>query len=240
MNSTRFPGKPLANILNKPMVGHVYDHLRNCNILHRTVVATCDKEIADYINSINGQAVMTGNHHQRATDRCAEALEILEEKEKIIYDIIVMVQGDEPMVHSDMISKVINPILNDTKIMVTNLFGRINNNDEFIDHNVVKVVCDLDGNALYFSREPIPNANKTTNTIAGKQYGIIAFQRDFLLKYISLKPTPLEKAESVDMLRILEHGIKLKMILTKQNIYTVDTPEELLEVENLMKNLLYL
>ena len=182
---------------------------------------------------------MTGNHHTRATERCAEALEILEEKEKNKYDIVVMVQGDEPMVLPDMINNVINPIIDNRDILVTNLYGKIETDKELKDCNVVKVVCDLENNAMYFSREPIPNGVNGANCDSFKQYGIIAFQRDFLLKYISLKPTPLEKAESVDMLRILEHGIKLKMILTKQNIYTVDTPEELFQVENLMKNLLY-
>ena len=234
MDSSRFPGKPLKKILNKPMIGHVYDRVRHCNILKQTVVATCDQKIADYISSINGQTVMTGYHHQRATERCAEALKILEKKQKIKYDIIVMVQGDEPMVHPDMISEVVQPLLNDTEILVTNLFGRIESNDEFKDYNVVKMVCDLDGNALYFSREPIPNSNYEKNALAGKQYGIIAFQREFLLEYVGMPPTPLEKAESVDMLRIIENGIKIKMILSNNNIYTVDTQADLKMVERLM------
>ena len=234
MDSTRFPGKPLAKILDKPMIGHVYDQVRKNSSLSSTFVATCDNEIVDYIESIGGSCVMTSGHHKRATDRCAEALEILEEKEKIKYDIIVMVQGDEPMVHPDMISEVVQPLLNDTEILVTNLFGRIESNDEFKDYNVVKMVCDLDGNALYFSREPIPNSNYEKNALAGKQYGIIAFQREFLLEYVGMPPTPLEKAESVDMLRIIENGIKIKMILSNNNIYTVDTQADLKMVERLM------
>ena len=237
MDSTRFPGKPLANILNKPMVGHVYDRVRRCDLLSKTVVATCDQEIADYISSINGQYIMTENYHTRATERCAEALEILEKKDEDKYDIVVMVQGDEPMVNPEMINDVINPMIDRSDILVTNLYGKIETTKELKDPNVVKVVCDLENNAMYFSREPIPNAVNEVNFDSFKQYGIIAFERNFLIKYIDMKPTCLEKAESVDMLRILEHGIKLKMVLTKYNIFTVDTPEELLEVERLMKGL---
>lgn len=237
MGSSRFPGKPLAKILDKPMIGHVYDRVRQSNRLLQTAVATCDQEIADYIVSIGGRVVMTGDHHQRATDRCAEALNLLEEKQKIEYKIIVMVQGDEPMVHPDMISEVVQPMLDDSGIVVTNLYGRIKSNQEFYDINVVKVVCDLDGNALYFSREPIPNTNNIADTLAGKQYGIMAFQREFLLEYIQMKPSPLEKVESIDMLRIIENGLKIQMILSEYNIYTVDTPSELRQVEKLMRYL---
>lgn len=237
MDSTRFPGKPLANILNKPMIGHVYDRVRKCDLLNKTVVATCDQEIADYINSINGQYVMTGNHHTRATERCAEALEILEEEYKEKYDIVVMVQGDEPMVNPEMIGDIVNPILDNNDILVANLYGKIESIKELNDKNVVKVVCDLESNAMYFSREPIPNAGNEINLQSFKQYGIIAFERNFLIKYINMEPTYLEKAESIDMLRILEHGLRLKMILTKYNIFTVDTPDELYQVEKLMKKL---
>ena len=237
MGSRRFPGKPLEKILGKPMIGHVYDNVKKNSLLTSTVVATCDTEIAEYIDSINGKYVMTGNHHKRATDRCAEALEILENQQSIKYDIVVMIQGDEPMVNQKMISEGLKPMINDLSLQITNLMGRINTDDEFNDQNVVKVVCDITGNALYFSREPIPNQQNIKTENIFKQYGIIIFQRDFLLKYLEMEPTPLEKVESIDMLRIVENGIPLKMILSKFNIYTVDTPAELTQVEDLMRNL---
>jgi len=236
MDSTRFPGKPLAKILDKPMIGHVYDQVRKNASLSSTFVATCDNEIVDYIESIGGSCVMTGGHHKRATDRCAEALEILEKKEKIKYDIIVMVQGDEPMINPKMISEGLQPILNDSTIQITNLMGKIKTDVEFKDPNVVKVVCDIAGNALYFSREPIPSQKNVTNTNIFKQYGIIIFQRDFLLEYLVMNPTPLEKVESIDMLRIVENSIPLKMVFSDYNIYTVDTPTELTQVEDIMRS----
>tara|TARA_B110000008_G_scaffold268907_1_gene297537 strand:+ start:5197 stop:5949 length:753 start_codon:yes stop_codon:yes gene_type:complete len=233
MNSSRFPGKPMQNILGKPMIGHVYDRVSKCDVLIKTVVATCDKLILEYIESIGGEAVMTGSHHDRASDRCAEALACLEKSDGIKYDIIVMVQGDEPMTHPDMIAEAVKPMLDDPLILVTNLLGNIASNEEFEDRNCIKVVCDLDSNALYFSREPIPS-RKYGKVEMKKQVCIIPFRREFLLKYIRLEPTPLEIAESIDMMRVLEHGQKIRMIPTLYDTHAVDTVEDLKKVEKLM------
>ena len=234
MDSSRFPGKPMAKILGKPMIGHVYDNVIKCDLLAKTVVATCDKEIADYIESIGGQAVMTSDEHERASDRCAEALGYLEKKDDIQYDIVVMVQGDEPMTHPSMITEAVTPMLKDSEILVTNLLGDIESEEEFKDRNCIKVVCDLDSNALYFSREPIPT-QKFGRTTMKKQVCIIPFTRDFLLEYTNLDPTPLEIIESVDMMRVLEHGKKVKMIHTKHRTQAVDTKEDLEKVTKIMK-----
>ena len=234
MGSSRFPGKPMAKILGKPMIGHVYENVTKCDLLTKTVVATCDKEIADYIKSIGGQVVMTSDKHERASDRCAEALTYLEHEDGIQYDIVVMVQGDEPMTHPDMITEAVTPMLNNTEIIVTNLLGDIQSEKEFEDRNCIKVVCDLDSNALSFSREPIPT-RKFGNVAMKKQVCIIPFTRDFLLEYTKLAPTPLEIAESVDMMRVLEHGKKVKMVPTKYQTHPVDTQEDLLRVEELMR-----
>ena len=234
MDSSRFPGKPMAKILGKPMIGHVYDNVIKCDLLAKTVVATCDKEIADYIESIGGQAVMTSDEHERASDRCAEALGYLEKKDDIQYDIVVMVQGDEPMTHPNMIAEAVTPMLKDPEILVTNLLGDIDSEEEFKDRNCIKVVCDLDGNALYFSREPIPT-RKFGKVTMKKQVCIIPFTRDFLLEYTSLNPTPLEIAESIDMMRVLEYGFKVYMTPTKHSTHAVDTKEDLKLVEKLMK-----
>jgi 3-deoxy-manno-octulosonate cytidylyltransferase (CMP-KDO synthetase) len=234
MGSSRFPGKPMAQILGKPMIGHVYDRVKRCELLNKTVVATCDTEIKDYIESIGGEAMMTGDHHERASDRCAEALGYIEKQDGLQYDIVVMVQGDEPMTHPEMIMEAVTPMLSDPEILITNLLGDIDTVEEFEDRNCIKVVCDQQSNAIYFSREPIPTRSKIDNIQMKKQVCIIPFTRKFLLEYTDMNPTPLEITESVDMIRILEHGLNVRMVPTKFNTQAVDTVEDLLKVEKLM------
>jgi len=237
MGSSRFPGKPMAPLLGKPMIGHVYERVSQNPLLTATVVATCDREIYEYIESIGGRAVMTGSHHERASDRCAEALEILEKENGLLYDIVVMVQGDEPMTHPDMITEAVQPMLDDPSLVITNLLGKIQSSKEFEDRNCIKAVCDLQGNALYFSREPIPTRFSGKDIPMGKQVCIIPFRREFLLQYTKLSPTPLEIVESVDMMRVLEHGMKVRMVPTRHNTHAVDTPADLRNVEQLMQSL---
>ena len=237
MGSSRFPGKPMAAILGKPMIGHVYERVARSPLLTTTAVATCDQEIYDYIESIGGMAVMTADTYERASDRCAEALLKLEAANNTRYDIVVMVQGDEPLTHPDMIAEAVQPMLADPSIQVVNLLGEIKDAAEFEDRNCSKVVCDLQLNALYFSREPIPTRCKVDQIPMGKQVCIIPFRRDYLIEYTRLPPTPLEIAESVDMLRILEHGMKVRMVPTRHSSQAVDTPEDLRKVEELMRRM---
>jgi 3-deoxy-manno-octulosonate cytidylyltransferase (CMP-KDO synthetase) len=234
MGSSRFPGKPMANLCGKPMIGHVYERVSRAEILDFVAVATCDREIADYIVSIGGRAVMTSEGHERASDRCAEALEILEQETGERFDIVVMVQGDEPMTHPEMIQEAVQPMLEDEKILVTNLLGIIHDEKEFEDPNCIKVVCNLNYDALYFSREPIPTRSKVSAAPMYKQVCIIPFRRDYLLQYSNLKPTPLELVESVDMMRVLEHGDTVRMVPTEHQTCAVDTPEDLKRVEKIM------
>jgi len=236
MGSGRFPGKPMAPILGKPMIGHVYERVAQSPLLDCVGVATCDQEIYDYIESIGGNAVMTANHHERASDRCAEALVKLEAAQSVRYDIVVMVQGDEPMTHPDMIGEAVRPMLEDDSVRVVNLLGKIKDDAEFEDRNCIKVVCDLQSNALYFSREPIPTRCKVADIPMGKQVCIIPFRRDFLIEYTELVPTPLEVAESVDMMRVLEHGMAVRMAPTRHSTQAVDTMEDLRKVEALMRS----
>lgn len=226
----------MALISGKPMIGHVYERVSQSPLLTLTAVATCDKEIYNYIESIGGVAVMTSDQHERASDRCAEALIQLEKLNNTRYDIVVMVQGDEPMTHPDMITESITPMLSDDSIKVVNLMGEIKDYEEFEDRNCIKVVCDLASNALCFSREPIPTRSKTNNITMHKQVCIIPFRRDYLLEYTRLAPTPLEIIESVDMMRVLEHGMKVLMVPTKFNTQSVDTPADLEKVALLMKD----
>lgn len=219
------------------MIGHVLDRIENQNNLSMTAVATCDKVIFDYVVSIGGTAVMTGNHHVRASDRCAEALETLERKNKMVYDIVVMVQGDEPLIDPEMIRESLQPLLDSPSVKVVNLLGKITSQREFEDRNCIKVVCDLNSDALYFSREPIPTRHNSSEIPIGKQVCVIPFRRDFLLEYTRMAPTPLEIAESIDMLRILEHGMRVRMVPTQHKTYSVDTPEDLRSLEKYIKTL---
>ncbi len=234
MGSSRFPGKPLALINNKPMIGHVYENISECKILNRTVVATCDQEIKEYITSIGGEAVMTSNLHERASDRAAEALVFLEKKYKTKYDIVVMVQGDEPMTEAKMIEEALRPMIEDPSINVVNLVAKIKDSNEFFDKNCIKVVMDKNEDALYFSREPIPYQNHKNHIQMNKQVCVIPFKRKFLFDYQNMDPTPLEIAESIDMMRVLENGFKVRMVPTSYNTHAVDTEDDLKKVEKLM------
>ena len=234
MASRRFPNKPMAKILGKPMIGHVYDNILVGNVFKDVVVATCDKIIFEYISSIGGRAVMTSNEHKRASDRCSEALGKIEKINNIKYDIILMVQGDEPMINSDMITQALEPLISNKNILVSNLLGQIQSKEEYLDKNCIKVVIDKDHFAVYFSRYPIPYNSKHNDKSVGKQICVIPFQRDFLLKYISLPMTSLEEHESIDMLRIIENGYKIKMVPTMFQSYAVDTEEDLQKVQQIM------
>lgn len=237
MASSRFPGKPLAKIHGIPMIGHVYFRTKMCPLLSETYVATCDQEIFDYIVSIGGKVVMTADTHERATDRTAEAMLKIESETGHKIDIVVMVQGDEPMLTPEMIEQAAEPLLSDPVINVVNLMAKIKTVEEFEDSNEVKVVVDPQSNAIYFSREPIPSRKKGIMDVPMlKQVCIIPFRRDFLLKFNELESTPLEIIESVDMMRVIEHGYKVKMVFSDVKTYSVDTAEDLARVEKLMKN----
>ena len=238
MGSSRFPGKPMENILGMPMIGHVYERVKMCKLLDDVYVATCDKIIYDYIESIGGKAVMTSDSHERCSDRCSEAmLNIEKNNPEDRCDIMVMVQGDEPLTHPDMIDEAVGPMLNDSNIKITNLAGKITTMYDFNNPNEVKAVMDKNWNALYFSREPIPSKSKFNGDIPMyKQVPVIPFTRDFLLEYNAMEPTPLEIIESVDMLRVLENSIDIKMIPTKYRVKAVDIPADIDVVLELMKN----
>jgi 3-deoxy-manno-octulosonate cytidylyltransferase (CMP-KDO synthetase) len=236
MASSRFPNKPMAEILGMPMIGHVYYRSKLCRNLNDVWVATCDKEIYDYIKSIDGKAIMTADTHKRASDRAAEAVVKIESIEDLKSDYIAMIQGDEPMLMPGMIDDLVNPVINDPSLKITNLINKITSEEEFFNANVVKVVMDLNDFVLYFSREPIPSKQKYSGKLPmWKQLGIILFDKTLLLEYIDLPPTPLEIIESVDMNRLLEHGMKIKMIKTKFRSCGVDIPSDIRFVEEQLK-----
>ncbi len=235
MSSSRFPGKPLAKICGIPMVGHVLKRSKMSKLLDEVYVATCDKEIYDYVESIGGKAIMTSSSHERGTDRVAEAALKIEKRIKMKLDIVVNIQGDEPMLTPEMIDDAIKPMLDDPSIVCVNLMAPLKDREEHEDPNEVKVVVDRSNFAMYFSREPIPSRKKGAKDIPmNKQVCIIPFTRDFLITFTNLETTPLEIVESVDMLRAMEHGYKVKMVPTDVITYSVDTREDLAFVEKLM------
>ncbi len=237
MASSRFPGKPMAPIHGIPMIGHVYLRTQMCKKLAGTYVATCDQEIFQYISGIGGKAIMTADTHERCSDRTAEALMKIEQDLGKRVDIVIMVQGDEPMVTPEMIEQAVEPMLKNTTIQVVNLMAPIKSVEEFEDPNEVKVVVGLSGSALYFSREPIPSRKKGVSEVPMlKQVCIIPFRRGYLLKFNAMPSTPLERIESVDMMRILEHGDTVYMVMTTAETYSVDTKEDLEKVADKMKN----
>lgn len=237
MESTRFPGKPLANILGKAMIYHVYFRSKLCKELNEIYLATPNNEIKKYCEKNGMKVIMTKNTHERAVCRTAEAMSKLERKTKKKIDIVVMIQGDEPMVLPEMIKKAIKPMLHDKSIRVVNLMTPLKSKAEQNDPNHVKVVADKRNFALYFSREPIPSWKRgARDAPMYKQVPIIPFRRDFLIQFNKLPPTALEAVESVDMLRILEHGYKLKMVPVSFGTYSVDVPKDLRRVERLMKH----
>lgn len=232
MGSWRFPGKPLALLCGRPMVEHVYRHTAACDLLDEVIVATCDQEIADAVQSFGAKAVMTSGKHERASDRVAEAVE------KSHADIVVMVQGDEPMIRPAMISAAVEPMLADLAIECVNLAAPIRNEQELNDKNTIKVTMSNTGNALYFSREPIPTVYSLPFKEGEwyKQVCVIPFRRRTLEKFATLPEGILERAESIDMLRLLENGIPVHMVRTEYQTHAVDTPDDLRYVESLMED----
>jgi 3-deoxy-manno-octulosonate cytidylyltransferase (CMP-KDO synthetase) len=232
MASTRFPGKPLEKIAGMPMIEHIRRRLKLNKALGEVIVATCDQEIIDVVRANGGQAVMTSSEHVRCSDRIAEAAR------KLDVDVIINVQGDEPLVMPQMVEKLLPPFLVEPDIACTNLMSSIRTDEELQSRNVVKTVVDRKSRALYYSREAIPSVRMGNATYPKyKQLGIMAFRKDALARFADLPPTPLEEVESVDLLRFLEHGLAVRMILEDSfQTIGVDTPQDLEKATLLMKN----
>jgi 3-deoxy-manno-octulosonate cytidylyltransferase (CMP-KDO synthetase) len=231
MGSSRFPGKPLAPILGIPMIEHVYRRTAMCSKLSEVYVATCDRKIMDAVTAFGGKAMMTSSEHERASDRVAEVMETLDG------DLVIMVQGDEPMTYPQMIEEAVGPFFSgDKRIICVNLVARIPTEKEFENPNTIKVVMDKEHFAVYMSREPVPTRDKKpfSDIPAYKQVCIIPFTAEGLRRFKQLPPTPLEQAESIDMLRFIEHGYKVKLVETEFLTQAVDTPADLALVEKLL------
>jgi len=223
--STRFPGKPLVDLAGKPMIQHVYERACRAASLSAVLVATDDARIFDAVVSFGGKAVMTDAGHPTGTDRLAEVAGGLS-----TIDIIVNIQGDEPLIMPETIDAVTAPLIADAGIPMSSVMSPLPDADRAGDANIVKVVTDLQGFALYFSRAPIPYPREG---VAGagpwkKHVGLYAYRREFLLAFTRLTPTPLEQLEKLEQLRALEHGYRIRMVeRADDGSIGVDTPEDL-------------
>ena len=227
--STRFPGKVLADICGKPLIRHVYERVLLSSVVSRAAVATDDERVAKAVRDFGGEAVMTSTEHACGTDRVAEAVK------HTGGDIIVNVQGDEPLIDPAVIDSVCKLIMKDEEIVCSTAASPITDEAEYKNPNAVKVVTDLRGRALYFSRSPLPFYRDGGFSGAYLHTGIYCFRRDFLERYASLEQTPLEKAEKLEQLRILEHGYRIGVVVSDYRSAGVDTEEDLEIVRRLIR-----
>ena len=229
--SSRLEGKALADILGKPMIQHVWERCRRASSLDQLLVATDDARIQEAVELFGGEVVMTDPEHASGTDRVAEAVE------NVDCDVVVNIQGDEPMLDPLMIDELVEPFRGDAGTEMVTLKQVITGEPELSDPNVVKVVCDIRGDALYFSRSLIPRlSSRSKDYQAFKHLGLYAYSKGCLAKLSSLSPTPLEQIERLEQLRALENGIRIRVVLTRSQGrgVSVDTPEDLETARRLM------
>lgn len=240
--SLRFPGKALAEIDGRPMIQHVYERAAQSKLVSRVIVATDDLRIANAVSAIGGEAVMTSTDHETGTDRLAEVAAGLDS------DLIVNVQGDEPLIDPAMIDLALQPFLEEAGLLMGTVKTRIKCLHDFLSPNVVKVVTDNLNNALYFSRSPLPFFRdkwkdlKDESFCCGKllcykHVGMYVYRRDFLLKFAAMPPAFLETSEKLEQLRAIENGVKIRVVETEFDSIGVDTPDDLLKAEELYRKL---
>lgn len=221
--SVRFEGKVLADLLGKPMIEHVWENAKKAKTLDDLVVACDDERIYKVVTAFGGKVVMTAKGHTSGTERLTEVVSDIDVK------VVVNIQADEPLIHPSMIDDAVYPLLNNPEIVVSTLMKRIEHEEEISDANVVKVVVDKKGYALYFSRCPIPfvREEEPGMRVHYKHIGLYAYTKDFLFTYKQLAMSKLEKYEKLEQLRILENGYPIRVIETKYETIGVDTREEL-------------
>ena len=227
--STRFEGKPLALIAGRPMIQHVYERATRCRELDEAYVATDDQRIFDCVVGFGGKAIMTDEQHRSGTDRIAEAADKVRLAD---HDIVVNIQGDQPIFQPIIITELIAPLIEDPTIPMSTLMYRIKDERELHDTNHIKVVVDNKGYALYFSRLTIPfYRDRESRTSHFKHLGIYAYRKHFLMTFTKLHYGVLEGAEKLEQLRVLEHGYRIRMVETPYDSTEVDTPEDIKAVE---------
>ncbi|MGE5816017.1 MAG: 3-deoxy-manno-octulosonate cytidylyltransferase [Acidobacteriota bacterium] len=226
--STRFHGKPLADLAGRPLIEHVYRRVKECRAIGTVIVATDDERIKQAVEAFGGRVQMTHPAHVSGTDRVAEVARALD------CELVVNVQGDEPLIEPDMIQEALAPFGNTTLQMGT-LRRRIDDPSDFANPNVTKVVVDREGHALYFSRTPIPyHRDPGAPLEAWKHVGLYVYRRKFLLEFARMAPTPLERLEALEQLRAIEHGIRIAVVETRHNTIGVDTPDDLEKVRRVL------
>jgi 3-deoxy-manno-octulosonate cytidylyltransferase (CMP-KDO synthetase) len=231
--STRLPGKPLADIAGRPMIQHVYERAQRASSLHEVLVATDTAEIVEAVEAFGGRAVLTDSGHPTGTDRLAEVAAGLPNAE-----VIVNIQGDEPLIEPSAIDAVVKPLLEGSDFPMSSAMTALDDPSELDDPSVVKVVTALDGAALYFSRAAIPATRSRSPEFerCHKHLGLYAYRRNFLLELATFTPTPLEKLESLEQLRVLENGFRIAMVeLEAHQSIGVDTPADLERVRTLLE-----
>jgi 3-deoxy-manno-octulosonate cytidylyltransferase (CMP-KDO synthetase) len=228
--STRLPGKPLADLDGRPMIEHVYRRVAASKLLSQVIVATDDLRIATRVHDFGGKVRLTKATHETGTDRLAEVAASLD------CDVVVNVQGDEPLIDPHAIDELVAPFATEPSVQMTTLFRRINDAAELANPNIAKVVIDRGGFALYFSRAPIPYVRDPRGGWPPmyRHIGLYGYRRKTLLVLASLEPTPLERAEALEQLRALEHGIRIKAVETRHESFEVNTPEDLEQVRRLL------
>jgi len=228
--STRFPGKPLAMLRGKPVIQHVYEQAARAQRANAVVVATDDRRILEAVERFGGHAVMTSPTARSGTERAAETARPRGEA------VIINVQGDEPLVQPEMIDQLAEYLERHGAVPMASVMTRLTQREDMANPNIVKVVVDADGFALYFSRAPIPFVRAQGGEPAPmwKHLGIYGYQRHFLLQFPHLEPTPLERAEQLEQLRALERGYRIKLLETVHDSIGVDTPADLQRVEQLL------
>ncbi|MCP4665102.1 MAG: 3-deoxy-manno-octulosonate cytidylyltransferase [Deltaproteobacteria bacterium] len=230
--STRFPGKPLAPIAGKPMIQHVYERALACPELEGVYVATDDERISASVQEFGGKVIMTGKDHRSGTDRISEAARSVGLKHD---DLIINIQGDQPLFHPSIVTQLIKPFEEDPSILMATLKCRIRDGEDMGNLNHVKVVTDNQGFAIYFSRLPIPfHRDGETGKVYYKHLGFYAFRMDFLQEFTRLPQGVLESAEKLEQLRALEHGFKIKVTETTFDSIEVDVPDDVRKVEALL------
>jgi 3-deoxy-manno-octulosonate cytidylyltransferase (CMP-KDO synthetase) len=231
--SSRFPGKPLADICGKPMIQRVYEQAKS--VLDDVYVATDDIRIQKKVKSFRGKVVMTSKKHRSGTDRCAEAVEIIQKRAKKNFDVVINIQGDEPFIHPEQITSIMK-CFQSRNTQIATLLKPVNNLADINDTNKPKVVINRKNEAVYFSRTVIPYVR---NAARGewikrhqfyKHIGLYAYRYDILKKIARLKPSPLELAESLEQLRWLENGFRIKVAFTEHESVSIDTPADLKKV----------
>lgn len=232
MGSSRLPGKPLAKILGMPMVEHVYRRCLLAQSVAEVFVATCDQEIFDTVQAIGAKAYMTRKDIERPGLRVAEACR---QQQLADGDIVVVVQGDEPLVHPGMIDLAVRPMLEDSAIQLVTLVADANET-EWRDPNEVKIVTDLKDDVLFMSRSPVPSNEWNRIGPRLKQVSIMPFRKKFLLEFQAMSPTPYEIAEQIELMRAVEHGVRIRAVKSPYHSISVDTERDRQEVEAVMGN----